>query len=257
MVLQHLIYDGIDMNMNRNVEKFVQKEKFLIMDDQLISLGSQHIWNEWKSKDLPDLSALEDGIAGENPKGRGTSMENVNSHFIFNALNNIKCAVMLQEENAANLIDNFSKYLRYVFCYSGRDVLVPAGKVLDCLLCYGDLQEARFEKLQFEYCVGTTDFTMPPFYMEEVVYVVIKEFVMEKTCDGYLIVETEEEANQNVIKIQTLSGICSHEKWEKLMGSSGKLSEILSKGKRHGYAVSAKMHEKGGVCIRIAIPCQK
>ena len=250
MVLQ-FDFDGIDMNMKKNVEKFVQKEKFLILDDQLISLGSQHFWNEWRSKDLPDLSPLEDGIAGEDPKGRGISMEDVNFHFIFNALNNIKCSVMLHEENASGLIDDFSKYLRYVFCYSGRDILVPAGKVLDYL------QESRYEKLQFEYCVGTTNFSMPPFFMEEIVSVVIKEFVMEKTCDGYLIVETEEEADQNILKVQTLSGICSRGKWERLMGSNGKLSEILKKGESHGYAVSAKMREKGGVCIRIATPCQK
>lgn len=245
------------MSMKKNVEEFIQKERFLIMDDQLISLGSQYIWNEWKAKGLPEISPLADGIAGENPKERGISMENVNSHFIFNALNNIKCAVMLQEENASALIDDFSKYLRYVFCYSGRETLVPAGRVFDYLLCYGNLQEARFEKLQFEYCVGTTDFSMPPFYMEEIVSVVVKEFVMEKSCDGYLIVETEEGENENILTIQTLSGKCSNEKWQKLMSANGRLSEILKMGERHSYAVSAEMPEKGGVCIRIVIPRQK
>lgn len=254
--MQYLVYDGIDMSKN-NVEEFIQKEKFLILDDQLISLESQYIWNDWKCKGLSGFSPLEDGIAGEYLKERGSSMENVNSHFIFNALNNIKCAVMLQEDNASVLIDDFSKYLRYVFCYSGRDTLVPAGRVFDGLICYGNLQEARFEKLQFEYCIGTTDFSMPPFYMEEVVSVVVKEFVMEKTCDGYLIVETEEEANQNILTVQTLSGKCSYEKWQKLMSLNGKLSEILKKGEQYGYAVSANTPEKGGVCIRIAIPHQK
>ncbi len=245
------------MSMKKKEEGFIQKEKIMITDDQLISLGTQYIWNEWKTKELPNFSPLADEIPGEKQKERGVSMENVNLHFVFNALNNIKCAVMLQEENASTLIDDFSKYLRYVFCYSGRKTLVPAGKVFDYLLCYGNLQEARFEKLQFEYCIGTTDFSMPPFYMEEIISVVVKEFVMEKTCDGYLIVETEEEANQYVLTIQTLSGRYSNEKWENLMGTNGKLSEILKKGELHGYAVFAEMPESGGVRIRIAIPRQK
>lgn len=243
--------------MKKKEEEFIREEKFLIMDDQLMSLGSQYIWNEWKSKGLPDLPALTDEASGECSGERGDSMEDVNSHFIFNALNNIKCAVMLQEENASALIDDFSKYLRYVFCYSGRKAKVPAGRVFDHLLCYGNLQEARFEKLQFEYCIGTTDFSMPPFYLEEIVSVAVKEFVMEKSCDGYLIVETEEEEDQNVLTVQTLSGQCTYEKWENLMGTNGKLSKILKKGERHGYAASAELPERGGARIRIAIPRQK
>ena len=242
--------------MKENVEEFV-KEKFLIMDDNMINLESEHIGNGWESEGRMRLFPPAGEIAEENSEERGISMENINSHFIFNALNNIKCAVMLQEENATDLIDYFSKYLRYVFCHSGSEELVPAESVLDYLLCYGSLQEARYEKLQLEYCIASKDFSLPPFYMEEIISIFIREFVMEKTCDGYLIVETEEEAGQNVLIIQTLSGRCPQEKWRKLMESGGKLSEILKKGEQYGFAISAGMPEQGGVCIRIIIPCQE
>jgi len=250
------ISNGNQTKMLKNVEGFFE-EKFLIMDDTLISLKSENIVRGWESEGKMDFFLLVGGMVEDNSEERGIFMENINSHFIFNALNNIKCAVMLQEQNAPDLIDYFSKYLRYVFCYGRREELVPAGKVLDFMLCYGNLQEARFEKLQFEYCIGSTDFFLPPFYIEEILSLLIKEFVMDKTCDGYLIVETEEEADQNVLTFQTLSGVYSEEKWKNLMGSNGKLSDILKKGEQYGFAVSAERPGQGGVRIRIIIPHQE
>ncbi len=79
----------------------------------------------------------------------------MNPHFIFNALNSIKVYLIENDkENAVTYLNKFAKLIRMVL-ESSRMFSIPLGEELDIARLYVSLESIRFEKeINFELIVG-------------------------------------------------------------------------------------------------------
>jgi sensor histidine kinase YesM len=79
----------------------------------------------------------------------------MNPHFIFNALNSIKVYLIENDrENAVTYLNKFAKLIRMVL-ESSRVFSIPLGEELDIARLYVSLESIRFEKsINFELIVG-------------------------------------------------------------------------------------------------------
>lgn len=100
----------------------------------------------------------------------GISLERFNTHFVFNVLNAIKAATLFQNEEVAGaMIDDFSKYLRYLVNTAANGELVSAAEELEFTRAYTNIQEIRFPKIKVTYDIRSIDYVLPAFTIQSVV----------------------------------------------------------------------------------------
>lgn len=108
----------------------------------------------------------------------------LNQHFIFNALNTIKCAVILDQRQACSLINDFSKYLR--FNLNVKDIREPVGfrYEMEQVRSYANIEMARFSKVKIEYKLEEEDFFLPPMSVQPLVENAISHGLCRKRDGG-------------------------------------------------------------------------
>ncbi|MCH5267352.1 MAG: histidine kinase [Lachnospiraceae bacterium] len=83
-------------------------------------------------------------------------------HFLFNALNTIKGAVILKRSEALKLVDDFAVCLRYQFqCIRSTDKM-PLSNECKFLQFYISLEQMRFPGLSVEWDVQEAPIFVPP-----------------------------------------------------------------------------------------------
>lgn len=160
------------------------------------------------------MYSLLKGIMMESRKEGAVSTSGFEPHFLSNALNSLKVAVILQERNVPNRRNDFSKY-----------------------------------KLHLEYLIETMRFSLPPFFVQEIISFFIQEIKMDIISDGDLFKNTEEVQWKNILTVQALLGKYSEETWDNLMKSSDKQTDIHKKPEKYGYVVSVEIKEQERVCL--------
>ena len=93
----------------------------------------------------------------------------LNQHFIFNALNTIKCAVITDQRQACSLVDDFAKYLRYNLNIKEQSGVVSFRREMEQVRAYANIEMARFSKLNVEYDLREEDFYLPPMSIQPLV----------------------------------------------------------------------------------------
>ena len=89
-------------------------------------------------------------------------IRHLNPHFIFNTLNAMKYHIILNHPDAAaDLINDFSKYLRSILYAMTHDELVLFQKEWETAKSYLNIQKIRFEQLRIETDLETQDFYLP------------------------------------------------------------------------------------------------
>jgi sensor histidine kinase YesM len=90
----------------------------------------------------------------------------VNPHFLFNSLNALSNLVYEDQEKAVQFLRELSKVYRYVLETREHEV-VPIDQELEFLKAFLFLQQIRFgEKLQVEFGVTTSDYSIPPLALQ-------------------------------------------------------------------------------------------
>jgi len=125
----------------------------------------------------------------------------LNPHFFFNSLSNIKFLVTENPQSARRAIDLLSDLLRNSL-YGKDDKLILAEEEMSLVKDYLELEKLRFEeRLQFNIITGgeLTEIFIPPFSIQSLVENAIKHGI-EKRKDGGLI-EVKAEKKNGLIKI--------------------------------------------------------
>lgn len=87
--------------------------------------------------------------------------DGLNCHFIFNAFNTLKYSVISGKSGTCGMIDDLAGYMRYrieVMCGFER---VPFREEIKHVKSYINLEMARFSRVNAEYNLEDTDFTLP------------------------------------------------------------------------------------------------
>ena len=184
-------------------------------------------------------------------KTKQVAMEDINPHFLFNALNSIKSEIYLKEENAYEHIDNIALYLRYVFSHSGEREVEGAEAVL-FLENYMKLEQLRFEKIHFTKKVETTAFCIQPFLLVQLASFMLHESMLEKQGESTLHILINEEAGKTKIVLSDNGNGCNAEKWIEAKSKSGILGG--NDRRKNGISVQGSNNTGGGTTFVIVIP---
>lgn len=136
----------------------------------------------------------------------------LNPHFFFNALNNIKFLVLENPNSARRAIDLLSELLRNSL-NSNIGRLVPLNDEINLVRDYLELEKIRFEErleVKIEITADVSKHLILPFSIQSLVENAIKHGIEKRKIGGCITVKVEEEYNVMKISVQN-SGRLSNE----------------------------------------------
>ena len=129
-------------------------------------------------------------------------VQNMNQHFIFNALNVIKYAAVTDPRKACRVVDNFSDYLRYQLNAFDKGEAVCFREEIDNVKAYAEIQMLRFEKLHMNYQLEEENFFIPPLTVFPVVENAISHGICKKEDDGTVTIHSFRNEDAFVIEVE-------------------------------------------------------
>jgi LytS/YehU family sensor histidine kinase len=121
----------------------------------------------------------------------------LNPHFFFNSLNNIKSLVIENPQSARRAIDLLSDLLRNSL-YSKDDKLIPVKEEISLVKDYLELEKMRFEeRLQLDIMVEEKllGILIPPLSIQTLVENAVKHGIDKRKEGGLIEVKVEEEGS--------------------------------------------------------------
>lgn len=110
----------------------------------------------------------------------------INPHFLFNALNNIRSLILSDQNKARDMVTHISDLLRYSIQFNAAE-RVTLAKELDIVKDYLSLESVQFnERLSytFEIGEGTSDTKIPPMAVQLLVENAIKHGISQRKDGG-------------------------------------------------------------------------
>lgn len=126
----------------------------------------------------------------------------LNPHFLFNALNNIRFMISENGEHAEGMVMSLSEVLRYSLESSKQDK-VMLKKELEVIERYIDLVRVQFEdRLRFEMDIapGLHHYQLPPMILQMLIENAVKHG-LERIQEGGVIKVSVEEQGQNLLLV--------------------------------------------------------
>ena len=105
-------------------------------------------------------------------------------HFIFNSLTNIKYLIKKNPELAVDAIDKFTKYLRRNLDTISDQELITFEEELEHTKTYLWLEQLRFRDLKVEYSIDEDQFLIPPLSLQPIVENAVRHGVTKKVGGG-------------------------------------------------------------------------
>jgi len=123
----------------------------------------------------------------------------INSHFLFNALNNVYSMIYFKDEHSAGYVLKLAQMMRYVMEDCEAE-LTPLSKELDYIRNYIDFQKMRFESdkdISFSYKIaGSMDIPVPPMIFQPLVENCFKHTPLDVNEESYIHISMEVKAKQ-------------------------------------------------------------
>ncbi|MGN1457459.1 MAG: sensor histidine kinase [Acutalibacteraceae bacterium] len=121
-----------------------------------------------------------------------TMISQIQPHFIYNTLGTIHQLCLEQPEKAAELTQNFSKYLRGNFSELTNSVPIRFSQELNHIKCYMNIEQVRFPDIEIEYDLKAKDFNLPALSVQPLVENAVKHGLMGLESGGKITVSTYE-----------------------------------------------------------------
>lgn len=117
------------------------------------------------------------------------STSQMQPHFLFNTLASIMEIILEDPEYAADLLFDFTVYLRACINAMSKDDLIPFTQEMENIKAYVHIEQARFgEKLKVRYECTDADFKVAPLSIQSLVENAIRHGVYERGKDGGTVV---------------------------------------------------------------------
>lgn len=129
----------------------------------------------------------------------------IRPHFLYNAINTIISLCYTDSEKAAELLADFSKYLRLTFDIDNKLMMIPLNRELELVKAYVEIEKARFgEIINVEYNVAPelADIEIPPLCIQPLVENAIKHGLWKKQGGGTVYVTVKKDNGTLVIKVR-------------------------------------------------------
>lgn len=127
----------------------------------------------------------------------------INPHFLFNVLNNIRSLVRVDQEKARSMITSISDLLRYVlhFSQSEKVLLLEEMQIVEDYLRLESIQFGDRMRVEIEVSEPTKSMKIPPMTVQLLVENAVKHGLSKQDEGGVIRIETLEEDNELIIKV--------------------------------------------------------
>ena len=125
----------------------------------------------------------------------------IQPHFIYNTLGTIQYLCKENPEKAAQLVQNFSMYLRGNFSELDNTVPIRFLKELEHVRCYTDIELVRFPDMTVQYDIQADAFLLPALSVQPLVENAIKHGLMGLEEGGTVTVATFETETHYCVKV--------------------------------------------------------
>lgn len=124
-------------------------------------------------------------------------------HFVANSMNAIKVLIKKDPKKAADMVTNFSNYLRANIDGIEMKELIPFGEELEHIRAYLSIQQMRFaERLEVVYDIRVKDFFLPPLSVEPLVENAVHHGISPKEEGGTVTVRSWSENGMYRISVE-------------------------------------------------------
>jgi sensor histidine kinase YesM len=117
-------------------------------------------------------------------------MSQIKPHFLYNTLTTIQALCIMDPKGAADLTQNFAKYLRRNMNILSSNELIPVLREIEHTRIYCDIEKVRFSNIDVKYDIEDSDFELPALTIQPMVENAIKHGIRGKQ-DGLVEVVTE------------------------------------------------------------------
>ena len=131
-----------------------------------------------------------------------TMMSQIRPHFIYNTLGSIEQLCKLDPPKAAELVHNFSKYLRGNFGELDNPKPILMSQEMEHVHHYISIENVRFPDMTFAFEMNSDDFHIPALTVQPIVENAIKHGLMKLQCGGTIHVATYETDDEYCISVE-------------------------------------------------------
>lgn len=130
-------------------------------------------------------------------------MGQIQPHFIFNTLSSIRTLVMVDPKQSYDMLYDFSNYLRAnIDNVTNLDGIEFSSEV-EHIKSYVNIEKVRFgERLDVEYDINASRFTVPPLSIQPLIENAIKHGVCKKITGGTVKLISYETETHNVVEVR-------------------------------------------------------
>lgn len=128
----------------------------------------------------------------------------INPHFLFNALNNIRAMVLEDPMKSRDMISNLSDLLRYSIRFNNKEV-VPLMDEVAIVQDYLNLESVQYEnRLEYtlEISPETLERKIPPMLIQLLVENAVKHGISQLKDGGSINISTQLEQEDLIIKVE-------------------------------------------------------
>ena len=138
----------------------------------------------------------------EEKSSQSVKLSSLKPHFLFNALNSVKCEVISDASDKVDLLDDFAAYLRYILRFSENNNVISAKEIVAFLGSYIRLEEARYDQIRIIFEVETLHFQMEALTLFELIYNAIHHGLGGNAPDGKVWVRIQKGKGEVIIEIE-------------------------------------------------------
>ena len=128
-------------------------------------------------------------------------LDRLNTHFIFNALNSIKCTAMSDPDETCRLINDIGAYMRYRIQTIKYCKCVPCSEEIRYLKSYINLEKSRYPGIEVKYEINDSDFTLPAMSVIFLSEIAIRHGVNKPNKEGNLLISSWRTSKYHVLQI--------------------------------------------------------
>ena len=179
----------------------------------------------------------------------------INPHFLFNALNNVRSLISENTELARNMVSALSDLLRYAISHTSGDLVLIEDE-LDIVKQYASLEKMQYESrlnIRFDIEEQTKQCKVPPMVIQMLVENAVKHGISKQTTPG--MIEVRAAIREQMLSVVVInSGRLDSSKAEDGIGLSN-IKKRLSHRIDEEWSFTLKQISDTKVESKIEIPC--
>lgn len=164
----------------------------------------------WALRTIPRMlqeAARAKDLEGELRENRmAIMMSQIKPHFIYNTLGSIEQLCTVQPEAAAELVHNFSRFLRGNLGELDNPAPVRLSQELEHVRCYVSIEKARFPDITVSFDLRSEDFLLPALSVQPLVENAIKHGLMQLPQGGTVTISTFETDTDYCVQVRDTGG---------------------------------------------------